>query len=187
MRPAWPRGPNGNVMSNAAALTRPAADPEGRLPRSALGSILLGGFIGGTCDILYATTYWALHGVAASRVLQSVASGVLGRPSFEGGTATAVLGLALHYLIALIFAAFYVLLSRRLTVLVRRFVLCGGLYGCGIFWVMNLIVLPLSAFPRKVSFTLVPVVMELLVHIFLVGVPIAWAARRSAPAPAAAT
>jgi len=38
--------------------------------------------------------------VPAQRILQSVAAGLLGDASFEGGAATAALGLALHFLIA---------------------------------------------------------------------------------------
>jgi hypothetical protein len=44
---------------------------------------------------------------------------------------------------------------------------------------MNLVVLPLSRFPRKLSFPLPVLVTGLLVHMFLIGVPIALAARRA--------
>ncbi len=151
-----------------------------------LRAILVGGGIAGICDISYACGFWALRGAAPSRVLQSVASGLLGASAFDGGAATAALGLALHFLIALLFAAAFVLASERIEILARREILCGAIYGFLIFWLMNLVVLPLSAFPRKVSFAPAATISGLLVHTFLVGVPIALAARRAVPRQARA-
>ena len=73
----------------------------------ALGWMLLGGLCAGTLDILFATGFWALRGVAPQRILQSVAAGVLGKASFGGGAASAALGLGLHYLIAIAMASAY--------------------------------------------------------------------------------
>ncbi|MBI5422638.1 MAG: hypothetical protein HZA32_01035 [Opitutae bacterium] len=151
-----------------------------------LRAILVGGGIAGICDISYACGFWALRGAAPSRVLQSVASGLLGANAFDGGATTAALGLALHFLIALLFAAAFVLASERIEILARRAILCGAIYGFLIFWLMNLVVLPLSAFPRKVSFAPAATISGLLVHTFLVGVPIALAARRAVPRQARA-
>ena len=61
-------------------------------------AILVGGLIAGTLDITYAITYSAWRGTPPQALLQFVASGLLGQPSFEGGTGTAALGLLLHYL-----------------------------------------------------------------------------------------
>ncbi len=72
----------------------------------ALPAILLGGLIAGAFDISYACIYtYIVRGTSAIRILQSVASGVLGAKAFAGGLKTAVLGLALHFLIALTAAA----------------------------------------------------------------------------------
>ena len=99
--------------------------------------------------------------------------------AFDGGLATAALGLGLHFLIALILAFIFYVASTRLPVLVRRPVIIGAVYGFAVFWVMNLVVLPLSAFPRKVTFVPVVVITGVLVHMFLIGVPIALGARRA--------
>ncbi len=144
----------------------------------ALRAISIGGGIAGFCDIAYAIVFWLTRGVSPVRVLQSVASGLLGAKAFEGGAATAALGLALHFVIALIFAAFFWGVSRRWRTLTAHAVAWGALYGFMIFWVMNLVVLPLSAFPRAVSFAPWPTITGLIVHAFLIGVPIALAARR---------
>ena len=154
------------------------------MPRRALSSIVLGGLVAGAFDITYATVFsYFRSGVAPSRILQSVASGLLGSAAFEGGVPTAALGLALHFGIALVAAAIYVFASQFLPILVRRPVLFGSVYGIAIYAVMNLVVLPLSRFPRKVSFPLPVLITGLLVHMFLIGVPIALAARRAYKVP----
>jgi hypothetical protein len=64
--------------------------------------VLLGGFIAGALDIVFAIVFWALKAdVPALRILQSVAAGLLGKESFRGGLLTAALGLMLHFLIAI--------------------------------------------------------------------------------------
>jgi uncharacterized membrane protein YagU involved in acid resistance len=145
----------------------------------AVFAILVGGFIAGLCDITYAIVFWSFRDVSATRVLQSVASGLLGAAATEGGMATAALGLFLHFFIAFSAAAIYYLASRKIPFLIQHAVLSGVLYGFCIYWFMNLVVLPLSAFPRKVTFSPVPTVTGLLVHMFLIGLPIAWATRKA--------
>jgi uncharacterized membrane protein YagU involved in acid resistance len=154
--------------------------------RSALPIILLGGLIAGACDITYAIGFSAWRGVPPTRVLQSVASGLLGAPAFDGGLPVAWLGLVLHFLIALTFAGAFYAASTRFPALTRRAFLAGAVYGFLIFWLMNLVVLPLSAFPRKVSFAPLVVITGLIVHTFLIGVPIALAARRARQTASAA-
>lgn len=149
---------------------------------SPLSAILIGGAIAGALDITYAIGFSAMRGVAPSRILQSVASGLLGAPAFEGGVATAALGLVLHFCIAFIWAAIFYLASKAIAFLTRHPVVAGLFYGFIIYAVMNLVVLPLSAFPRKVSFPLVVLITGLLVHMFCIGLPIALTVRRSAPA-----
>lgn len=59
------------------------------------------GLVVGTLDIVYAIVFWAIKAdVPARRILQSIAAGLLGPESFEGGASTAALGLLLHYFIA---------------------------------------------------------------------------------------
>ena len=141
--------------------------------------VLVGGLVAGVCDITYAVVFSGFRGVPAQRILQSVASGLLGAKAFEGGAATAVLGLLLHFIIALLLALIFYVASLSLPALIRRPVITGACYGFVVFWVMNLVVLPLSAFPRKVSFVPLVVSTGLIVHMFFVGVPIALATRRA--------
>src|SRR5262245_65035590 len=86
-----------------------------------LTTAALGGAVGGLLDAIYATVLWGvILGSNPAGVWQSVAAGLLGKASYQGGTATALLGLALHFFIAFVMALCYVLASRRLRVLVQR-------------------------------------------------------------------
>jgi len=145
----------------------------------ALPAILLGGLIAGAFDISYACLYsYIVRGTGAIRILQSVASGVLGAKAFAGGLKTAVLGLALHFLIALTAAAVYYLASRRLPFLITQAIISGVTYGIGIYLFMNFAVLPLSAIPFKMSYPLASLIGGLLIHMFGIGLPIALVVRR---------
>jgi hypothetical protein len=140
-------------------------------------AILLGGLTAGILDITYAIVVSRLlRGTDAVTVLQSVASGLLGGSAYDGGAATAALGLFLHFVIAFTAAAVYVLASRRLPTLVRRPWLWGALYGMAVYLFMNFVVLPLSAFPHKLSFPPLVLARGLAGHIVCVGLPIALAA-----------
>lgn len=152
---------------------------------SAASAILTGGLIAGLFDITYAVVFSGFRGVPAMRILQSVASGLLGAPAFEGGAPVAALGLLLHFLMALLIATLFYFASRQFVFLVRHPVIWGAIYGLVVYLVMNFVVIPLSAVPGKPKFVPIVVITSLIVHAFFVGVPIALAARRgSAPAPA---
>jgi hypothetical protein len=146
--------------------------------RGALQAIVFGGLAVGVLDISEPIIFYGLRGVAPIRILQSVASGLLGPAAFQGGLPTAALGLALHFFIAFVAATVYVVVSRRLPALVRRPLIWGPVYGIAVFWFMNLVVLPLSAF-RTRPMTLSGVIHGLVVHIFLVGLPIAFFTSRA--------
>src|SRR5688572_33439504 len=108
--------------------------------------VLAGGFVAGTLDIAYACLFWAIKsGVPAERILQSVAAGLLGPASFQGGGTTAALGLALHYVIAFAMSLVYYLAARQWPLLWQRPLLCGAAYGVLLYVAMNYVVVPLSA------------------------------------------
>jgi len=151
------------------------------IQRSGLWAVLVGGVVGGALDILFAISFAAYNGVSALRLLQSVASGLLGRDAYTGGVPIAALGLFLHFAMAIAFAGAFVLASRRLTLLVRHPLVFGGLFGVGVFLFMRFVVLPWSAFPHPVSFRPLATTLDLLSHVFLFGIPIALAARAASP------
>jgi hypothetical protein len=107
--------------------------------------ILLGALCLGTWDLLFARIYWNAEGLNLVRVLQSIASGIYGRASRNGGVKTAIVGAVCHYFIALCMVLAYFLVSRRIGLLLRRPVRFGLAYGILLYFFMNLVVLPLSA------------------------------------------
>jgi len=140
--------------------------------------ILRGGLIAGTLDICAAfLTAWLRAGIGPVRVLQFVASGVLGPASFAGGAKTAILGLALHFLIATIWTIVFYLASRKWLSLIERPVMFGLLYGIAVYTFMNFVVLPLSLVARR-PITAVGTTIGLLTIMFCVGLPIALVVRR---------
>lgn len=162
-----------------AEHSAPAA-PARRRPR-AVETIVYGGLAVGVLDGLYAVISSGLKGVSPVRVFQFVASGLLGRASFSGGTKTALLGVALHFVVAFIVAAVYYAVSLALPALVRRAALSGLLYGVAVYLVMNFLVLPLAAVP-PLPFSFTGLLFGMLGHAFVVGLPVALIARRSARA-----
>lgn len=111
-------------------------------------AIVLGGLAAGALDILYAfAVYGPLsYGLSPERVLQSVAAGWIGREDARaGGVSTAALGLATHFVIALVMAAVYVLAAQSAKLLTRYAIGSGLVYGLILYVVMNYVVVPLSA------------------------------------------
>jgi hypothetical protein len=141
--------------------------------------VLLGGLVAGTFDITFACTFWAIKiGARPTRIFQSVASGLLGPASFQGGGKTAALGLFLHYFIASTMSIVYYFAARAWSPLHKYPLRCGAVYGLGLWVVMNYVVLPLSA-ARPGSKDALWVALSILVHMFLIGVPIAWFTQRA--------
>ena len=140
--------------------------------------IFWGGLIAGTLDICAAClTAWLRAGVGPIGLLQYVASGALGPSAFQGGVETALIGLALHFLIATIWTVVFYLASRKWLFLIERPVMFGLLYGIAVYTVMNFVVLPLSRVPPR-PMTAVGTTIGLLTIMFCIGLPIALIVRR---------
>lgn len=142
-------------------------------PRRAL---VLGGLTVGVLDAMDAFVFFGARGVPPGRILQSIASGLVGRAAYRGGLATASLGLLLHFLIAFTVVAVFFLAVRRMPGLMRRPFLAGAAYGMVVYLTMTFVVVPLSAAvvgPRTPAIVLNGV----LVHVLGVGLPAALFAR----------
>lgn len=142
-------------------------------------AVLSGGLLGGTLDILFAVSFAAWRGIAPLRLLQTVASGLFGQTAFEGGLATAACGLLLHFGLSLAWATGLLVLARRHPAIVRNPYLAAVVFGMVVFLAMRLLVLPLSAFPFPVTFKPLAAGLDLASHMFLFGLPIAFAIRRA--------
>jgi hypothetical protein len=151
------------------------------MPRAVtVRSVLLGGLVAGLLDILDAMIFWGFYrDVSPIRILQSIASGLLGREAFAGGAATALLGTALHFFIACCAALAYGAASLRFPALVRNPFAGGIAFGLTWYVFMYYLVLPLSAFPGSGPTTILLLANNLFAHIVLFGLPIAFFTRRA--------
>jgi len=136
----------------------------------AFAAIFLAGLLCGVMDITAAFITWWPKGVKPPRLLQGVAAGWLGPKSFEGGMATAALGLAFHFLIAFTAATIFYVASRQFTFMINRPVVSGVLYGIAVYLVMYWVVMPLSNFHGAKTVT--SSIVAIITHIVCVGLPI---------------
>ena len=146
----------------------------------AIRAIAYGGLTGGVLDGLDAIVVFGLrNGVDPLRIFKGIAGGLLGREAaLAGGWPTALLGVMLHFTIATMIVAVFVLASRRLPFLTQQPFVWGPLYGIAAYFVMNLVVLPLSALHGTGLPSALPVLANgLLIHIVGVGTPSALFAR----------
>lgn len=138
--------------------------------------ILTGGLFAGALDLAAALINTAGQGRSLVRMLQAIASGVLGADAFAAGMPAVVLCMILHFSIAAGATAVYYAASRKLAFLLTQTVVCGLSYGVAVYACMNSIVVPLSRAPFEIPYTLT----GLTIHILCVGIPIALAVRRCA-------
>ena len=141
------------------------------MARSLARPILIGTLIAGTLDILAAIGLTLSYGRDPMDMLRYVASGPF-PAARDGGTGTAMLGLAVHFTLMAIMVTVFVLAASRLRRLWRQPVLWGFLYGLATYVVMNLIVVPLR-WPERWPPSTMSIATQLFCHIVLVGIPVA--------------
>jgi hypothetical protein len=166
-----------------------SGDPGTGTGRSARRAILWGGVICGVLDITSAIVIALANGGSPVRMLQGIAGALLGPMTFQGGVATAALGLAMHFGVAFTATAIFFWLSRRIPAMVEWAVPSGLVFGVVWLLVMYRGVIPLTAALRTLYLSNVkrspPALwpLPLLVHMTCVGLPIALAVRRFGPRP----
>jgi hypothetical protein len=162
---------------------------KARLPRA----ILWGGLVCGVLDIGSAFIDGAVtFNLGPVRLLQGVAGALLGPATFEGGLATAALGLVMHFSVAFTWTTIFYLLSRRFPGLLRHAWISGPAYGAVVFLVMYRVTIPLTIELKSLYLTTSfnhtwPKLRwsQFGVHLVSVGLAIALTVRRFSPAPAA--
>ena len=132
--------------------------------------LLWGGLISGSIDLLAACAFAATRSLTPRRVLQAIASALIGPKAFESGVRTAALGFGLHFLIAFSATAAYILASRSLPMLAEHPLVSGLLYGAAVHFFMTFVVFPLSSLKRPFSMTFF--LGQLVIHMLCVGLPI---------------
>ena len=141
---------------------------------NALLAIAVGGLIAGSIDLLQASILFGWD------IPLAIAGGLLGKQAFQGGAATYALGIFLHFFIALSAASIYYGASRKLVFLREYPLICGLFFGAAVNEVMNLVVLPLSALHARGPYRLHDLILGLVVHMIVIGLPISYSVRRFA-------
>jgi hypothetical protein len=160
-----------------AAISRATA------PWTPLEAVLVGGLIAGACDMAYALLWFSgVKGAPWMKIPQSVAAGLIGKASFNGGIGTAILGFGLHWLVALIWATIFVFVGRKfLPAILRQPIPYGLAYGAWIYIFMNWVVLPLDAMHTKPHFAPWDTFLTgLAVHMLGIGLAISFSAAKTA-------
>ena len=154
---------------NEISFVRSSQRKNGLLP------ILIGGLSAGILDLTQALVLFG------TRVPLGIAAGLIGRQAAQGGGISIyVLGVFLHFFIALSAASVYYVASRKLEFLKEHWLICGLVYGAIVDQVMTLIVLPLSALHAAGPYKLQDLLLGIGVHMITVGLPIAFSVRRFA-------
>ena len=148
----------------------------GKNPNAVL-AVLWAGLACGVLDITAAVVVYGYLGLKSMRLLQGIASGLLGPKAFDGGLATAFLGLLCHFVIAFGAAIVFFVASRAIPFLIQNAVISGALYGVAVYFFMNRVVVPLSAAAKR-PFSMRMMIIGVIIHIFCVGLPISLSVRR---------
>ena len=151
---------------------------------SPLRAITLATLTVGVLDGLDAIIFFGLRGATPTRIFQAIAAGILGRQTaVQGGLQTALLGVALHFVVAFGIVGTYYLASLKIRALTTHPVICGAIYGVLAYLTMNYVVIPLSAIgPGGPAHSLPVVVNGVLIHIVGVGIPTAFIIRMTSRA-----
>ena len=154
-----------------------------RPPSLSIGrAILYGTLVVGVLDALDAIVVFGIRsGATPARIFRGIAAGVLGPAAATGGLPAALLGVLLHFAVALGIVTTYVAASRYFPALNRRPFLYGPLFGIVAYFVMNLVVIPMSAI-GAVRLTAFGMTNGLIIHALGVGLPAALVAARIRPA-----
>jgi len=142
-----------------------------------LSRLVRAGLVTGVLDGLFSSVLSvAFYDSTVTRLFQGVASTLLGKEAFDGGTPTALVGLLMHFGVAFGWSAVFLLLVLRSAwvrrVLASRYgiVKVASVYGPFIWLVMSLTVIPLLLHrPPTIN---IRWWVQLIGHFPFVGIPI---------------
>ena len=137
--------------------------------KNAIKNLLLIGLLAGILDGISAVVFLAKMNFEI--VFKFIASGIFGKSAFEGGTEIVILGIVLHFLIAITFTFFFYFTFNRFDFLKTNKIIRGLIYGAFIWTVMNIIVLPLSNTPQN-PLTFIGIAKGMSILMVCVGLPI---------------
>jgi hypothetical protein len=132
--------------------------------------------ISGTLDILFAMILTVAFGRHIGDMLRFVASGPF--PAATGmGTAGAIFGLVVHFALMAMMAAVLLLIVRAQPRLLETPLVTGLAFGVITYFAMNWLIVPLR-FGAPLPPKTLSIVTQAFAHIVLVGIPMAFVAKR---------
>ncbi|GAB3017657.1 hypothetical protein GCM10027051_23170 [Niabella terrae] len=130
----------------------------------------------GTLDIIAAMAHFFIStGKSPGIIFQYIASAVLGPSAFEGGKNAILLGLCLHFLVALVFTCIFFALVKIFPVVLQHKFLTALFYGIGMWAVMRFMVLPLTQISLK-TIQAGDAAISIGILFFCIGLPLSYIA-----------
>lgn len=156
----------------AAAVPSSAPIPDAR------ARLLRAGLFTGVVDFCWAMVLTLTYGKSLLKLWQGVASVPFGKGMLDGGAPTALVGVVTHFGVAFSWSALLLVLLMRSAWLRGVLASPGGVFKVAVVWgpliwiVMSLVMIPLftgAATPVTVRWFI-----QLVGHVFFVGLPMAW-------------
>jgi len=153
-----------------------ALNPSTNFP---VKTVLLAWLLVGTLDITSASIqYMALGGTNPVNILVYISSAIYGPQAKEiGPPSMAILGLALHFLVAFIWTCIFFFLYPRMPFMSKNRVLTGIGYGIVIWTIMSQIVVKLSN-TAKGPFNVTNAIVGAAILCVAIGIPLSFIAYR---------
>ncbi len=151
---------------------------------SKLKYVLAGGLVAGLLDITDAFIFFGMKGIKLMSITQAIAAGLLGPSAFKGGVPTFLLGLGLHFAMAIVMAFVFYTIAKLIPLVANHIIVSGLVYGLALFYIMNWIVVPNSGFHHGQYDPFPPpldinTINALFCHLILVGTTIALFTRKA--------
>ena len=136
-------------------------------------SILIAGLVIGVVgSVEFGVVFFAVMHMTPIMLFQYIASALMGMSAFAGGYTTALLGVLMHFVIAFVAAAIFLLPAARFRFLRRTVFLSALVYGSLFNIIMSMVVIPMTSAPK------IPVSLPLLLNgligdAIFIGLPLA--------------
>jgi len=145
-------------------------------PSNLLTTILWVGFLVGYLDITSAIINFMFNSdKSPTLIFNYIASAAFGKERAYSEKCMIAYGVLFHFIVAYSFTVFFFLIYPRLSFLSKNRLLTGILYGCFIWCVMNLLVVPnthINKYPPMVLKTLI----QVGILIVAIGIPLSYVA-----------
>jgi hypothetical protein len=168
-------------MGNASTASF-AGSPASAQRAHGIWTVVWIGLVAGVLDISENIIFNAFRHITPYQIFQFIASGLIDGRSFTMGAASVVLGVGIHFTIAMTWTVLFYLLSRKLLILTRQATICGIIYGGIVYIVMNFVVLPLTRVPHSTKAVSLPSrISGVLALLFCIGLTISLLVKKFAP------